>query len=621
MDTAAMNVSAFDPTGQLAFQEVVTDHALVLLDTEGRVASWPPGAARLTGYQADDVIGRSGSVLRARGAGSPEEAFGAALAEAATSGRHEGEAAVPRPDGSRFWARIVTTALRDGDGALRGFAQVLQDLTVMEQSRDVLRRSERYRMAVEASPNALVMVDGAGRIVLVNQQTERLFGYSREELLGQPVEILVPERMRGKHPGYRSQFMAGPPQARAMGAGRDLFGRRKDGAEFPVEIGLNPFETSEGRFVLAAVVDITERKRAEERFRIAVEAAPNAMVMVNAEGRIVLVNAQTERLFGYPREELLGASIEILVPERFRARHPGYRSSFVSSPRSRPMGAGRDLFGVRRDGSEVPIEIGLNPIRTNDGTHVLAAIVDITERKHAEAELRRTAEELTRSNKELAQFAYVASHDLQEPLRAVAGCVELLRHRYQGQLDATADELVTHAVDGAKRMQTLINDLLAYSRLETRGSTFADVDCNEALGIALANLEVAIREAGAVVTNDPLPTVVGDRTQLAQLLQNLVGNALKFRSDRPPKVHVGAEARDGEWVFRVTDNGIGIEPQYFERIFEIFQRLHTQRRYPGTGMGLAICKKIVDRHEGRIWVESTPGEGSTFWFTVPRGRA
>ncbi len=242
---------------------------------------------------------------------------------------------------------------------------------------------------------------------------------------------------------------------------------------------------------------------------------------------------------------------------------------------------------------------------------------DITSRKQAEEEIKQMAVELTRSNAELEQFAYVASHDLQEPLRAVAGTVQLLQQRYQGKLDARADEFIAHAVDGVTRMQALINDLLAFSRVGTRGQPFKPTDCLASLTAALTNLATPIQESKAVVTHDSLPTVMADPTQMAQLFQNLIGNAIKFRNADRPKIRITVEHQKDEWLFAVRDNGIGIEPQYFERIFGVFQRLHTRRVYPGTGIGLAICKKIVERHKGRIWLESEPGQGSIFYFTIP----
>lgn len=354
-----------------------------------------------------------------------------------------------------------------------------------------------------------------------------------------------------------------------------------------------------------------------ELFRQVVEAAPNAMVMADREGQIVLVNAQTEKLFGYRRDELVGHSVDVLVPERFRSAHPEFRRMFYGNLTSRPMGTGRDLFALRKDGSEVLVEIGLNPVTTSEQVFVLAAIVDITERKRAEQELIRRTEELARSNHDLEQFAYVASHDLQEPLRAVAGPLQLLQRRYQGQLDARADEFIAHAVDGATRMQKLIDDLLAYSRVGRSGAVQERTECAAALDQALKSLSVVLQESHAQINRTALPTVMAIPIQLALLFQNLIGNAIKFRrAAQPVQIDIGARREGDEWVISVKDNGIGIDPQYFDRIFMIFQRLHTRTEYPGTGIGLALCKRIVEQHGGRIWVESVPDNGTTFFFTL-----
>ena len=362
----------------------ITDYAIVRLDPVGKVVHGNGATAALYGYRHDELRGQHFSTFfdsASRSNGDPQMALNIASAE----GRHEVEGWQVRKDGSAVWTNCITTALRDDKGNLTGFASIARDFTRRKWT------EERFRMAVESAPNAMVMINDRGRIVLINSQTERLFGYKREELVDRTIEILVPERFRSVHPGHRTGFFA-EPRSRSMGAGRDLYGLRKDGEEFPVEIGLNPISTDEGAFVLAAIVDITERKRAEERFRLVVESAPSAMVMINDQGKIILVNAQTESLFGYERHELMDQSIEVLVPARFRGKHPLFRSDFFGDPKVRSMGAGRDLFGLRKDGIEVPVEIGLNPIKTSEGTFVLAAIVDITERKRAEDRFRLVVE-------------------------------------------------------------------------------------------------------------------------------------------------------------------------------------------------------------------------------------
>ena len=584
--------------------------AVYIVDAGGRMTFANPALARLTGYPVEALLGHLATAFYA-------PSLQPRLADARQTSPGERvppplEMEVTRSDGAQVPVELSMTNLLV-DGQMVGHIAVVRDATARK------RPEEKFRIVVEAAPNAMLMIDQAGTIVLVNAQAEALFGYSRAELIGQPVERLVPERYRRQHPAHRTAFFAAPG-VRPMGAGRDLYGLHKDGHEIPVEIGLNPLTTEEGTFVLAAIIDITARKRAEDRFRAAVESAPNAVVIVDHVGKILLVNSQTEQLFGYNREALIEQPVEILVPERFRRQHPAYRAGFFAEPRSRPMGAGRDLYGLRKDGTEFPVEIGLNPIKTEEGTLVLSAIVDITARKRAEEQLRQAAAELARSNAELEQFAYVASHDLQEPLRAVAGCVQALQQRYHGTLDAHADEFIKHAVDGAIRMQSLINDLLDYARVATRGKPFVPTDCAAIVRSALANLEVVMTERGALVTYEDLPTVMADPTQLTQLFQNLIGNACKFRSQRPPAIHIAAEHKEGAWVFAVCDNGIGIEPQYFARIFGLFQRLHTRVEFAGTGIGLAICKKIVERHGGRIWVESQPHQESTFYFSIPEPR-
>ena len=482
----------------------------------------------------------------------------------------------------------------------------------------------KFRGILESAPDVVVIAGAEGRIVLVNTETERLFGYRREELLGQPVEILVPERFRGRHPRHREGYAA-HPHTRSMGEGLELSGLRKDGSEFPVEIGLSPIYTPEGTLISSAIRDVTKRKgtenalrASEAKFRGFLESAPDAMVIVDAGGQIVLINTETERLFGYSRDGLLGKQVVTLIPEGFTERLLADALRSTEDAMTQRIGTGIELHGRRENGSQFPIEIMLSPLGGPDGVLVSVAIRDITARKGIEDRLVRTVRDLKRSNDELQQFASVASHDLQEPLRMVASFTQLLAKRYTGRLDAVADGFIGHAVDGCNRMQALIHDLLAYSRAGTEGKAIRDISSELALNEALSNLRAAIEESHAVVTFDPLPTVRMDDRQLAQLFQNLVGNAIKYRGAEIPRVHVSvATNRAREQVFSVRDNGLGIEAQYFERIFVLFQRLHGRKEFQGTGIGLAVCKKIVDRLGGRIWVESQTGNGSTFHFALP----
>jgi PAS domain S-box-containing protein len=363
-------------------------------------------------------------------------------------------------------------------------------------------------------------------------------------------------------------------------------------------------------------------KETEAKYRGLLEAAPDAMVVVDEVGKIVLLNLQATKQFRYRGDELVGQQVKNIIPEGFSERliADGARSAVEAL--AQQIGTGIELQGRRKDGSDFPIEIMLSPLQSPEGTLVTAAIRDISVRKRAEQHLVKTMAELKRSNDELGHFAYVASHDLQEPLRMVASYTQLLAKRYRGRLDADAHDFIAYAVDGCNRMQQLIRDLLAYSRAGTGGMEFREISSELALQTALVNLAAAIEESGAVVTHDSLPAVSTDDTQLSQVLQNLIGNAIKYRSAEIPRIHVSAAANGGkERIFSVRDNGIGIDPQYFDRIFVLFQRLHGRAEFAGTGIGLAICKKILERLGGRIWVESQLDKGSTFHFALPEAGA
>ncbi len=622
----------------------IQDYAIFMMDPRGQIVSWNAGAERIKGYRADEIIGRNFSrffppedIRRGR----PEEV----LRQTAASGRHEEQGMRVRKDGSRFLASLTFTALRDPAGNLRGFSEFSHDLTKSRAS------EARYRGLLEAAPDATVVVNEGGEIVLLNVQAEKQFGYSRDELVGQLVKNIIPEGFAERliADGTRS---AAEALAQQIGMGIELAGRRKDGSEFPIEIMLSPLESAEGVLVTAAIRNISARRAAEEhlvrmesRYRGLLEAAPDAMVVVNQRGEIVLVNVQAERQFGYRRDELVGQNVKNIIPEGFAERLISDATRSAADALAQQIEMGIELSGRRKDGSEFPIEIMLSPLESTEGILVTAAIRNISARKKSEEdnaalenqatslqsardEMERRVDERTKelavanqvleqSNLELNQFAYIASHDLQSPLRSISGFVQLLQLEYEGRLDEQAQDWIRRTVQSIARMQTLIRDLLAYSRVDARSRPFNQIPFLDIVNDALTLLESSIHDSGGQVTCGPLPDILGDRSQLVQLIQNLIGNGLTYHGDKPPHIHISAERGGEEWIFSVRDNGIGIEPQYFEQIFEIFKRLHDQKDYPGTGIGLAVCRRIVNHHGGKIWVKSESGRGSTFHFTIP----
>ncbi len=353
--------------------------------------------------------------------------------------------------------------------------------------------------------------------------------------------------------------------------------------------------------------------------------------MLEKMGSVSYWNEAAEEMFDYSKGSVIGKGLhELIIPERLHEAHIKAFKRFQETGHGLSLRRTVELSALKKDGTEFPIELSLSAVKFKGKLNAIGILRNITNRKQGErlvAEIsgrkkvqkrfKQMVIELQRSNDELEQFAYVASHDLQEPLRMVSSYTQLLARRYKGKLDADADEFIAFAVDGANRMKTLINDLLDYSRVSTRGKTFKPTDCSVVYDRAIANLNFAIEDSGVVITHDDLPTILADTTQLVQLFQNLIGNAIKFRGEEPLRINISVEQKEDEWLFSVRDNGIGIEGQYAERIFVIFQRLQKKSEYSGSGIGLAICKKIVELHGGSIWMESEPGKGTTFYFMIP----
>ena len=479
----------------------------------------------------------------------------------------------------------------------------------------------RLRAAVESSPSGILMTDAEGRIVLLNREVERLFGYSREELLGKSVDLLVPSEARQPHDAHRRGFLA-DPKVRAMGQGRELFGLRKDGTQAPIEIGLTPVATEEGMFVLASIVDIAGRKRAEERFRVAVESSPNGMVMIDQTGTVILVNREVERMFGYPRNEILGHPIDKLIPLRFRDGHPAFRAAFFKDPRTRAMGAGRDLFGLRKDGVEIPVEIGLNPIETDDGLFVLGSIVDISTRKEAEAERRRLEEQLRQAQKleAVGTLAGGIAHDFNNLLGAIVGYAELIGDAIE---DEQVREDLRELLKAADRGRQLVDHILTFSRRQDmirHPLALASV-VHDATKLLRATLPASIDIR--VQVHPGVPRVLADSTSVHQILMNLATNSahampsggtmsillepLYVRDSmarKRPDLHEGPYA-----LLMVTDTGIGMDAETRNRVFEPF--FTTKLPGSGTGLGLAMVHGIMRDHDGAVELESEPGHGTT----------
>ncbi|MGB6545761.1 MAG: PAS domain S-box protein, partial [Candidatus Acidiferrales bacterium] len=598
--------------------------AMIVVNQAGEIVLLNVQAEKQFGYHRDELVGQKVKNIIPKGFAerliadnlrSDEDA----LAQQIGTGI---ELTALRKNGTEFPIEIMLSPLESAEGIL--VTAAIRDISVRKEAEKHLARMEgRYRGLLEAAPDAMVVVNPGGVIVLLNVQAEKQFGYSRDELVGQRVKNIIPEGFAERiiADGTRS---AADALAQQMGMGLELTARRKNGTSFPIEIMLSPLESADGILITAAIRDITVRKAAENhlarmegRYRGLLEAAPDAMVVVNPTGEIVLLNAQAENQFGYSRDELIGQKVKNIIPEGFAERLVADALRSAEDALAQQIGTGIELTALRKDGTEFPIELMLSPLESAEGILVTAAIRDITTRRAAEAHLLEKVDELNRSNVELGQFAYIASHDLQEPLRMVASYTQLLSRRYKGKLDADADEFISFAVDGASRMQRLIQDLLTYSRVGTKGQDMLDTSSEDALSQALINLRGSIEASGALVTHDPLPSVLADEMQLTQLFQNIVGNAIKYQSSGIPRVHISASSYGAKrWTFSVQDNGLGIDPQYFERIFGMFQRLHKREEFAGTGIGLAICKKIVERHGGVISVESQPGLGSKFSFAL-----
>lgn len=481
----------------------------------------------------------------------------------------------------------------------------------------VLDLQARLAAVVESSDDAIVSIDLSGMVQSWNRGAERLFGYPAEEIIGRPISLLAPADVAQEVPGILARIAGGERlenyETRRCG---------KDGRAIDVSLTISPILSSRDECIGISEIarDITERQRASEsqaRLAAIVESSDDAIISKDLNGIIRSWNIGAERILGYRAEEVLGRHISVIAAPETVGEFPTILSRIAKGERV-------EHYQTRRrtkDGRILTVSLTVSPVRDDKGRIIGASKIlrDMTQREKQEQELREANEALQRSNSDLEQFAYSASHDLQEPLRIVASYTGMLKRRFGGQLGPEADEYIQHTLNGVQRMHQLLKDLLFYAHAaQPLDGEEVLTDADAALHDAIANLKAAIEESGAVIQASALPKVRIRHVHLEQVFQNLISNAIRYRGVDPPQIAISTLPQGAGWLFCVRDNGIGIDPKYQEEIFGIFKRLHSSAEYPGTGMGLAICQRLVQQAKGRIWVESESGKGATFCFTLPR---
>lgn len=599
-----------------------TPDALLVTSPDGVIAYWNAGAQAMFGHQSNEAVGRSLEQTIIPAGQRQDEAQ--RHAELLRNGIVTYESLRQRKDGSLVYVDITSKIVSDATGAVEFILSSIKDVTDIKLLRDIKLIEARFPNLLESAPDGTLMANPMGIIVLANSLVEKLFGYERGELRGKPIEILLPERFRDAHLGHRSHYFS-QPRTRSMGAGLDLYGLRKDGTEFPVEISLSPHTIEGSPMVMSAIRDTSARKGAEQKFRALLESAPDAIVIVDRSGNIVLVNSQTEKLFGYSRDDLLGKSVDVLVPARLRHKHPTYREGFFANPHPRAMGAGLELYGLRQDGTEFPVEISLSPLETVDGTLVSSAIRDITDRKRIERALSDKNIELQNAAEAKNRFLANMSHELRTPLNAIIGFTGTLLMKLPGPLNADQERQLNTVQGSARHLLSLINDLLDLAKIESGKVelVFERVSCVGLIEELTTTMRPMAEKKGLrmrVETPASETVILTDRRALSQILINLTNNAIKFTEHGEVTITLAQEAEGKRLMTRleVIDTGCGLKVEDQTKLFNAFTQIDSSstRKFEGTGLGLHLSQKLAELLSGRISFQSKFGEGSTFTLEI-----
>jgi two-component system sensor histidine kinase EvgS len=599
---------------------------IILIDARGTIRIFNPACEKLFGYRQIEVIGRNVKMLMPAPFHGEHDRY---LDDYRSTGERKIIGIGRDVEGRRKDGTTFPMALSVGESNHRGeplFVGIIHDITEQNEFKEALKEAaEQLKAVVDTAVDGVILIDARGTVRMFNPACEKLFGYRQDEVIGRNVKMLMPPPFHEEHDRYLDDYRRTGAR-KIIGIGRDVKGRRKDDTTFPMALSVGEANHHGEPLFVGIIRDITEQdqfeqalKQGADLLKVVVDTAVDGVILVDSHGIVRMFNPACEQVFGYRQDEVVGHNVKMLMPSPFQEEHDGHMDKYRRSGERKIIGIGREVEGRHRDGTAFPMELSVGEARHKNEPMFVGVVRDITARRHAEDQREQLLKKLADSDVERGHFAHVAAHDLGQSVRMISSFCGLLSANYGDRLDERGREYLKLMSGGATTMRALLDDLVEHGRLDFEEENEAWFDPDSSLKDVLGSLSEVIETSNAVVTHDELPMICATPIRFARLLQNLIGNAIKYVAPGvSPRIHISAKATPGEWIFSVKDNGIGIAPQYHDRIFEPFKRLHNSSQYAGTGMGLAICKKIVQGFGGRLTVESVPQQGATFSFSIKR---